>query len=159
MSGIARTLQTLLHQHPEVHIIFPVHLNPRVRAEFLPVLSSEDRCHLLDPLPYDQFVLLMKACTLILTDSGGIQEEAPSLGKPVLVMRRETERQEAVEAGTAIMVGEDPATILKGIADVLARGLRGSQHPPANPFGDGHASEKIADAILEMLPSVAGRSS
>jgi UDP-N-acetylglucosamine 2-epimerase len=95
----------------------------------------------------------MKAATLILTDSGGIQEEAPSLGKPVLVMRRETERPEAIEAGTVRMVGEEPAAILQGIAEVLSRPSERAGRPlPANPFGDGHACERIAASLLDMLP-------
>ncbi len=152
MNGIASAIYELLSADPSLHVVFPVHLSPRVREAVMPILCEESRCHLLDPLPYDQFVALMKRADIILTDSGGIQEEAPYLGKPVLVMRRKTERPEAVEAGTLKLVGEAQDAIFDQTLTLLndrAEMERMSQ--AANPYGDGHASETVADIVLEQF--------
>lgn len=131
-------------QTGEVKIIYPVHLNPTVQSMVHDRLSGIPDIHLIDPLSYPAFVWLMKRSYLILSDSGGIQEEAPSLGKPVLLMRDATERAEAIDAGTALLVGTDPQKIVESCKQLI--------HDPAlyqrmsgtvNPFGDGKASEKI----------------
>ena len=151
-SSASSAIYELIEAVPDLHVVFPVHLSPAVRDAVTPILSGVERCHLLEPLRYDQFVALMKRSDLILTDSGGIQEEAPYLGKPVLVMRRKTERPEAVEAGTAILVGDDQATIfdrtLMLLNDADERVRMGQV---TNPYGDGHASERVADVLAEQL--------
>ncbi len=148
MAGIASAIYELIEAVPNLHVVFPVHLSPAVRKAVMPILSGVDRCHLLEPLAYDQFVALMKRSDVILTDSGGIQEEAPYLGKPVLVMRRKTERPEAVEAGTTILVGDDQATIFDrtlGLLNDAEERVRMAK--AANPYGDGYASERVADVL------------
>lgn len=152
LSGIAAAIVELLDSDPTLHVVFPVHLSPAVRAAVFPVLHATPRCHLLDPLPYDQFVLLMKRADLILTDSGGIQEEAPYLGKPVLVMRRVTERPEAVEAGTVLLVGDDQSSIVdhtfRLLHDAETRRRMARAH---NPYGDGHTAERVGEILREQL--------
>ena len=134
------------------------HWNPRVqdpvRRILRPLAQQLDNLIILDPLPYDQFVCLMKHSYLILTDSGGIQEEAPSLGKPVLVMRESTERQEATEAGTARLVGTSKETILRETLNLLDDpAAYSAMTSVGNPFGDGHASERIVNYCCEYLQS------
>jgi len=128
-------------------IVLPVHPNPRVREVVERRLRGVAGIHLIEPLDYVAFVDLMRRADLILTDSGGVQEEAPSLGKPVLVLREKTERQEAIEAGTARLVG----TAADRIVEAVERALHGGQGtlPLTNPFGDGRASERIAGALLQ----------
>ena len=136
----------------DVEIVYPMHPNPNVRRVVEPLLSGIPGVHLIEPLEYVPFVDLMRRADLLLTDSGGIQEEAPSLGKPVLVMRETTERQEAIDAGGARLVGFDPASILAAATEVL--NSTHSDEPvtrPANPFGDGGACPRIADAILSFF--------
>jgi len=152
MTGIASAIRRLVQADPTLHAIFPVHLSPRVRQAVGPVLGETERCHLLEPLPYDQFVGLMKRSHVLLTDSGGIQEEAPYLGKPVLVLRRKSERPEAVEAGTVKLVGDVEQTIFERTLALLndpqelARMSR-----RINPYGDGHTSERVAEILLREL--------
>ncbi|MGQ9569224.1 MAG: non-hydrolyzing UDP-N-acetylglucosamine 2-epimerase, partial [Anaerolineae bacterium] len=105
--NICLALREIVRRNPDVQVVYPVHMNPNVREPVYRILNGHQRLHLIEPLPYEPFVHLMKHAYLVLTDSGGIQEEAPALGKPVLVMRRETERSEAVEAGTVKIVGTD----------------------------------------------------
>jgi UDP-N-acetylglucosamine 2-epimerase (non-hydrolysing) len=132
-----------------VHWVYPVHLNPHVQEPARRILGGNNRVSLMAPLDYLPMVQLLRACTLVLTDSGGLQEEAPALGKPVLVLRRVTERPEAVQAGTARLVG----TGRQAIIDETHRLLDDPQAYAAmahavNPFGDGHAAERIVDALL-----------
>lgn len=131
-----------------VHFVFPVHLNPRVRGPVHKVLSEEPNILLADPLDYRSFIDLLQSSILIMTDSGGIQEEAPSLGVPTLVLRETTERPEAIRAGTAKLVGTRRADIIRE-ALVLLRdeGQRVKMAQRGNPFGDGHASARIIDAL------------
>ena len=148
---ICEALHTIAQQKPDVQIVYPVHLNPNVREPVNHVLSGLPNLHLLEPLEYQQFVHLMNQSTIILTDSGGVQEEAPSLGKPVLVMRDTTERSEAVEAGTVKLVGTNQQTIV----DETMRLLNNSEDYQKmayayNPYGDGTASEKILEALLNF---------
>jgi len=129
--------------------VLPVHLNPVVRQDVHRLLDGVPRVSVVEPLPYLEFIKLMEASWLVLTDSGGVQEEAPTLGRPVLVLRETTERPEAVEQGAAFLVGTDPDAIVKmalAVLDDPAR--RAAMATPINPFGDGHAARRIGD-ILE----------
>jgi len=135
---------------PDVEVVYPVHLNPNVQTPVRRILGSSPRVHLIEPLGYVAFARLMKRATLILTDSGGIQEEAPALGVPVLVMREETERPEAVEAGVARLVGTDTARITSEARRLLGNEqARGAMSRGASPFGDGHAAERIVRVLLD----------
>ena len=134
-----------------MQIVYPVHLNPNVRDPVSRILSNLPNLHLIEPLEYQQFVHLMNQSTLILTDSGGVQEEAPSLGKPVLVMRDTTERPEAVEAGTMKLVGTNQQTIVNETMHLLNNSEAYRKMAYAhNPFGDGMASEKILEALMNF---------
>ena len=149
--SICRAIGGLAKAFPAVDFAYPVHMNPNVRSTVGRMLGDGNgfgNVHLLDPLPYLPFVALMNRATLILTDSGGIQEEAPSLGKPVLVMRETTERSEAVEAGTAKLVGMDAENIFREVSRLLTDpGARRQMARNTNPFGDGKASERIVGII------------
>lgn len=128
----------------EVNIIYPVHLNPNVQKPVFEFLSDLPNVFLIPPQPYESFIWLMSMATIIITDSGGVQEEAPALGKPVLVMRESTERPEAVQAGTVMLVGTDQRKIVDFTHQLLHdNALRLSYSGISNPYGDGHASEKI----------------
>ena len=136
----------------DVEIFFPVHPNPNVRTVVEKKLKNIAAVHLVDPLDYVPFVDLMRRACIILTDSGGIQEEAPSLGVPVLVLRSKTERQEAVEAGTAELVGTDPDLIVLHVNRLLSSTLqKAGKRVLPNPFGDGQASVRIANALLHYI--------
>jgi len=145
---ICKALHTLAATNSDIDIVYPVHMNPHVREPVLRLLGGCSNIHLIDPLDYLPFVCLMQRCTLVLTDSGGIQEEAPSLGKPVLVLREVTERPEAVEAGTVLLVGADCARIVTGterlLHDEAAYAAMAKAH---NPYGDGQAATRIAAII------------
>jgi UDP-N-acetylglucosamine 2-epimerase (non-hydrolysing) len=133
----------------DVQIVYPVHLNPAVQEPVRRILGALPNVDLLEPLDYLPFVYLMMRSHIILTDSGGIQEEAPALGKPVLVMRELTERPEAVAAGTVALVGTDPVRIHDAVAELLQSPARYATFARAhNPYGDGHASLRIRDALL-----------
>jgi UDP-N-acetylglucosamine 2-epimerase (non-hydrolysing) len=146
--GICEALLRL-SRRDDVQIVYPVHPNPNVQDPVNRILGGQPAVHLIQPLEYVPFIDLMQRCHLLLTDSGGVQEEAPSLGKPVLVMRGKTERPEAVEAGTSTLVGTDPDRIVREAAllldDAAEYDRRSRIH---NPFGDGDASRRIADALL-----------
>ncbi|MBB3980858.1 UDP-N-acetylglucosamine 2-epimerase (non-hydrolyzing) [Sphingobium fontiphilum] len=145
MENIARAVADIAAR-PDVAVIFPVHPNPNVRSVMDAALAGHDNVAMIEPLDYPHFVRLLDMCHLVLTDSGGVQEEAPSLGKPVLVMRETTERPEGVAAGTAKLVGTDRATIVREVLALLddedAYGAMARAH---NPFGDGKAAERIAE--------------
>ena len=135
-----------------VQIIFPVHLNPNVQQPVMNILRDTDRIHLIKPLDYFSFVWLMNQAYLVLTDSGGVQEEAPSLGKPVLVMRNTTERTEGIEAGTAKLVGTDSMRIFSETKNLLEDGkLYQNMATTINPYGDGKSSEEITNIISNEL--------
>ena len=136
----------------DTDILYPVHPNPRVLEPARRILSDVPGVHLLDPLDYGDLVAVLGRASLVLTDSGGIQEEAPAFRVHTLVLREVTERPEAVHAGAATLVGTDPARILAEATDHLA-GRRGG-HPPRNPYGDGRAGERIADILLAALAGV-----
>ncbi|MNZ59701.1 UDP-N-acetylglucosamine 2-epimerase [compost metagenome] len=146
---ICQALMEVAQQHPEVDIVYPVHLNPNVREPVNRLLTGIDNIHLIEPLDYLPFVHLMSRAHIILTDSGGFQEEAPSLGKPVLVMRDTTERPEAVAAGTVKLVGTDVANMVRELNRLLldndAYRAMSFAH---NPYGDGQACQRILEALL-----------
>lgn len=141
----------------EVHFVYPVHLNPQVREPAHRILGDSPHIRLIEPLDYQPMVYLMQRCRLILTDSGGLQEEGPALGKPVLVMREVTERPEAVEAGTARLVGTEPDRIRREVMRLLddPEAYAAMAHA-ANPFGDGRAAERIVAFLLEKWSLPAG---
>jgi len=147
MRAIAGAIRKLAERE-DTAVLFPVHLNPNVRETMMGELAGLDNVALLEPLDYPNFAALMQASTLMLTDSGGVQEEAPALGKPVLVMRETTERPEGVEAGTAKLVGTDPDAIVAEVTRLLDDGDAYAAMAQAhNPFGDGHSSQRIADLM------------
>ncbi|UXC91545.1 UDP-N-acetylglucosamine 2-epimerase (non-hydrolyzing) [Sphingobium sp. RSMS] len=147
MEAIARSIAEIAAR-PDVAVIFPVHPNPHVRPVMDTVLGSLPNVAMIEPLDYPHFVRLLDLCHLVLTDSGGVQEEAPSLGKPVLVMRETTERPEGVTAGTAKLVGTDRIKIVRSVFALLDdEAAYAAMSRAHNPFGDGHASERIADII------------
>ncbi len=149
MRQMFRAIRRVLEENPDVKAVYPVHMNPKVRETAGEVLGGCDRIRLIEPLDVLDFHNFMEHSYLILTDSGGIQEEAPSLGKPVLVMRDTTERPEGIEAGTLKLVGTSEETIYNEFARLLASPEEYMKMSKAsNPYGDGHASERIAD-ILE----------
>lgn len=154
--SLCSAIRTLAERHPEWRFLYPVHLNPNVREPVGRILSGLSNVALIEPLEYLPFVWLMDSSDLILTDSGGIQEEGPSLGKPVLVMRAVTERPEAVEAGTVMLVGTDREKIIQGVESVLLdRALYRRMSRAHNPYGDGRAAERIADILLQWAGGAA----
>jgi UDP-N-acetylglucosamine 2-epimerase (non-hydrolysing) len=151
---ICAALLELVGRFPDLLVVFPVHLSPAVRETVLPRLNAQDRIVLLDPIDYFETVHFMKASYLVMTDSGGIQEEAPALGKPVLVMRDTTERPEGVHAGTVQLVGTDTSRIVAAASELLQNPAAYRKMAEAvNPYGDGKACERI----LQALECVAGR--
>jgi UDP-N-acetylglucosamine 2-epimerase (non-hydrolysing) len=137
---------------PETEFIYPVHLNPNVREPVFRILQGRQNLHLIEPLSYEPFVWAMDRAHFLLSDSGGVQEEAPHLGKPVLVMRDTTERPEAIAAGTSKLVGTDRDVIVREATRLLQdETAYRAMSQARNPFGDGHASEKIADALAREL--------
>ncbi|MBU2341144.1 MAG: UDP-N-acetylglucosamine 2-epimerase (non-hydrolyzing), partial [Alphaproteobacteria bacterium] len=147
MRGIAEAVRRIA-QRPDVAVVFPVHLNPNVRAVMDAELAGLGNVALIEPLDYPHFARLLDIATLMLTDSGGVQEEAPALGKPVLVMRETTERPEGVAAGTAKLVGTDPDTIVAETARLLDDGQAYAAMARAhNPFGDGRSALRICDLL------------
>jgi UDP-N-acetylglucosamine 2-epimerase (non-hydrolysing) len=147
--NICNALKTLIHRNSDIQIVYPVHPNPNVADVARRELGRTDRIHLIEPASYAPFVHLMNSSYLILTDSGGIQEEAPSLGKPVLVLRNETERPEALDAGTVRLVGTDVENILENVENLLLNPNEYRKMSQAsNPYGDGRASKRIVRTIL-----------
>ena len=149
MTNIMTALRRVAEAFPEVELVYPVHLSPVVREAADKYLSGHDRIHLIDPLDVEEMHNLMARCYLVMTDSGGLQEEAPALGRPVLVLRRETERPEAVAAGTVKIAGTEEETIFQMAAGLLME--EQTYHAMAhavNPYGDGQACRRIVDGIL-----------
>ncbi len=148
MVHIFSAIRDLARNFPDVEVVYPVHLNPKVREIAREILADTDRVHLIEPLQYQPFVNLMTRSYLIITDSGGMQEEAPSLGKPVLVVRKETERPEALEAGTVRLAGVERDTIYAMAAELLeSKEAYDKMAKAANPYGDGKACERIVENI------------
>ncbi len=149
MREIYLALRDIVTRYPDVEIVFPVHKNPAVRQVVQEVLGELPRIHLIEPLSYQPFVNLMNRCYLVLTDSGGLQEEAPALGKPVLVLRNTTERPEAIRAGTVRLVGTTREAVFNETRRLLEDAAHYRQMAEAvNPYGDGRASRRIGQAIL-----------
>ncbi len=152
LEGICRALRAAADRFPDLRIVYPVHLNPNVQRPARSILGGHDRIHLLDPVAYPVLVRLLKEAHIVVTDSGGLQEEAPALGKPVLVLRNETERPEAVTAGTVRLIGTDEGVVFSEISSLLTDGGRYERMATAvNPYGDGRASERIASAIAGVF--------
>ena len=144
-------MRALAERNADIALLYPVHLNPRVREPAYRVLGGVPRVHLAPPVPYDVMAHLMRAAELVLTDSGGLQEEAPALGVPVLVMREETERPEAVAAGTVRLVGHDPACIVRAAEGLLRDSAAYEVMANAvSPYGDGHAADRIVGHLLSL---------
>ena len=148
MERVALAIKQTCGRMPDVTFIFPIHLNPVVRKTFRGILEDIDQVAFTEPLAYCPFVHLMKAVDVVITDSGGIQEEAPTLGKPVLVMRDTTERPEGIEAGTARLVGTDTEAIVDELVLLLSDSTRYQAMANAvNPYGDGRAALRIVDHL------------
>lgn len=149
--SICTAIGELAISNPDTHFIYPVHLNPHVQEPVKKRLNGLANVHLIAPLSYEPFVYLMSRAYLVITDSGGVQEEAPGLGKPVLVMRDTTERPEAVEAGTVKLVGSSTSTIISTVQEVLDdQAVYTAMSQANNPYGDGNASARIVDFLKEQ---------
>lgn len=152
MSEIAYALRAIAEKFDDVQILYPIHKNPIVRDSIEPVFAGHPRLILVEPLDYVPFVYAMQRCHFVLTDSGGIQEEAPTLGKPVLVLRTNTERPEAAEAGVAKIVGVKREGIIEAANELLSNPASyNKMSSSVNPFGDGNASQRIVEAVEEFL--------
>ena len=154
LRAVFAAVRELAERYDDVDVLYPVHPNPNVRGPAEEMLSGLDRVHLVDPLSYTDLIRALRAAELVLTDSGGIQEEAPTFGTPVLVLREVTERPEGVEAGVAALVGTDGDRILEAAGQALSAGPRG---PLVNPYGDGQAGLRIADVLISALTGVPRR--
>lgn len=152
MENVGRALRVLAEKFPEYQIVLPAHRNPIVREAILPQLEGLTNVTVTEPLPYSEFTRLLAASKIVLTDSGGVQEEAPSLGKPVLVMRQNTERPEAVTAGTVKLIGTDEQRIIDEVSELIENPAAYAQMANAvNPYGDGKAAERSVAAIAQLL--------
>ena len=158
MRQVCKALKALVDRHADFHVVFSVHPNPAVRDVVFPELQGVERVHLLEPVDYTTLISLIRECTLILTDSGGIQEEAPSLGKPVLVLRRQTERPEGVEAGVAELMGTDHDKIVERASQLWTDpSAYKSMSMVASPYGDGQAARRTVEALLYEFRGVGSR--
>lgn len=152
MASICRAIKRLKKDFPDTEILFSVHKNPAVRDVVMPLLTGIEGIRLLDPVDYHLLVKLMKKCYMVMTDSGGIQEEAPSLGKPVLVLRKTTERPEGIKAGTAELIGTEEEQVYKAGSRLLSDpGEYARMSRAVNPYGDGMAAERIVGAIRHFF--------
>jgi UDP-N-acetylglucosamine 2-epimerase len=148
LAAVCEAVRVVADAVPDLVVVYPVHLNPRVRETATDVLADHDRIHLVEPVGYAGFVWLLDRATAVLSDSGGVQEEAPALGTPLLVTRQETERLEAVAAGSARLVGHDPDRIETELLRLLTDpAARAPMQVPRFPFGDGTAARQIVDAL------------
>jgi UDP-N-acetylglucosamine 2-epimerase (non-hydrolysing) len=150
ISQICDALRTITRLERRAHIVFPVHANPGLAGLIKAEIGAESRIHLLSHLPYPKFIGLMRHCRMVITDSGGIQEEVVTLNKPVIILRDSTERPEILDSGFGVLTGTDPDAIVQAVQTVLRN------PPPAareNPFGDGHAAERIVQHLEAALPS------
>lgn len=152
IASIAQALAALATGRQDLRIVFPLHPNPEIRQTVQSIIEGIPNITLLDPLPYEDSVFLMQACSIILTDSGGLQEEGPALGKPVLVTRHATERPEAIAAGTARLVGTSSDSIIGAVEELLdSESLYRRMSSARNPYGDGHASARIVAGLAHFL--------
>jgi UDP-N-acetylglucosamine 2-epimerase (non-hydrolysing) len=150
--NICKAVLELVKNNKNIQVVYPVHLNPNVQKPVYELLGGKERIHLIAPMEYAPFAALMQASYIILSDSGGVQEEAPSLGKPVLVLRTTTERPEAVEYGTVKLVGTDKDSVIKEVQNLLDNPQEYKKMSEAvNPYGDGHACERIVDILKREL--------
>lgn len=155
LENICDAIRELIAQFSDLRAIYPVHMNPNVRSTVISRLGNLDRVHLIEPVDYFGFLSLLRRCYLVLTDSGGVQEEAPSFGKPVLVLRKVTERPEASMMGLARIVGTSREAIVREAADILSSSVvYRTMSEGQNPYGDGCASARIADSILRWLTGI-----
>jgi UDP-N-acetylglucosamine 2-epimerase (non-hydrolysing) len=158
MRQVCLALKELVERHSDLHVVFSVHPNPAVRDVVFPELQNRERIHLLEPVDYPTLIRLIRECSFILTDSGGIQEEAPSLGKPVLVLRRQTERPEGVYAGVAELMGTDFSKIVSRASELWTdTAAYQSMSQVASPYGDGEAARRTVEALLFELRGVGSR--
>ena len=149
---ICRSILRVVAEHPDVGVLYPVHLNPQVREPVARFLEGHERIALVEPAAYEDFIWLMDRCHLALSDSGGVQEEAPSLGKPVLVMRETTERPEGVDAGTCVLVGTDPERISAEVRVLMTDGTEYARRSQLNnPYGDGNSAARIREVLERDL--------
>jgi UDP-N-acetylglucosamine 2-epimerase (non-hydrolysing) len=154
---ICHGIRKIAERNPDVEVVYPVHLNPRVQEPVFRILKGVERVHLIPPVDYDLFVWMLSRCYLVLTDSGGIQEEAPSLAKPVLIMRKETERCEGLDVGVADLVGTEAETISSKVQSLLDDSeIYGQMASGINPYGDGHASQRIVETMKRVLSAREG---
>ncbi len=152
LANIFHALKQLTRENPEIEVVYPVHLNPNVKEPAFKMLGKMERIHLLRPLSYEETFWVMNKCYMILTDSGGIQEEAPSFKKPVLVLRKVTERPEGIQAGVAKLVGDNIQTIVRETNRILkSRSHYLRMCARRNPYGDGHSSERIVDILKRLM--------
>jgi len=152
MAQICRALRRLTEKFDDIELVFSVHPNPKVREVVCPALQGLPRVHLLEPMPYTNLLRLMRSAYLIMTDSGGIQEEAPSLGVPVVVLRETTERPEGIESGNAVLAGCDEDKVFTLASDILEhKDVHERMAKTSSPYGDGLASQRIAEAILHKF--------
>lgn len=159
MTENLKVLRRFVESHEDAALIFPVHPNPSVTNAAHAILSGHERLHLIRPMNYDQFLLLLSEAWLIVSDSGGVQEEAPTLGKPLLVLRENTERPEALASGVARLVGGDPCRLRRMLEEVYEQGSWGERISSVeNPFGQGDSGQRIAQIIAEELKVGAGSS-
>ncbi len=150
MENIFKAVNDIVNKYEEVEVVFPIHLNPKVREIAGSILGENERVHIIEPLDYEPFTNLMNKVNLIVTDSGGVQEEAPTLGKPVLVVREETERPEGVEAGTAKLLGTSYSALYESMDELLSDEDKYDKMAKAiNPYGDGQAAKNIVDILIE----------
>jgi UDP-N-acetylglucosamine 2-epimerase (non-hydrolysing) len=155
LENTLKALKKIVKIFPDVEIVFPVHYNPNVRSLVNEVIANSEHIHIIEPLSYDQFIQLLNKSYLILTDSGGVQEEAPSLGKPVLVLRETTERPEGIEAGTAKLVGTDVKNIIENVKHLMEDGRHYNKMANAvSPYGDGKAALKIVNILERYIPVI-----
>ena len=151
LDRIFNALEKIKNKYQDVEIVFPVHLNPNVREKAFSKFADQKRVHLLEPLEYFDFVWFMKNSFLILSDSGGVQEEAPHMNVPVIVLRENTERPEGVDAGVSFLAGSDENLILKYVDEFMDQKNREQFQERINPYGDGKASEKILEILKSQL--------
>ena len=152
LENICHAVKRLVEEYPDIEVVYPVHMNPAVRDTAMAILGELDRVHLIHPLDVEDMHNLMSKSYLVMTDSGGLQEEAPACGVPVLVLRTETERPEAVEAGTVKVVGVNEDVIYRNAVTLLTdQKVYQEMAKAVNPYGDGHASERIVKYILEWM--------
>jgi len=149
LENICGALKYIVEKYPDTELVYPVHLNPAVRDVVFRILGNSERVHLIEPITVDELHNAMNRCYMVMTDSGGLQEEAPALAKPVLVLRKETERPEAVEAGTVKIAGVDKSEIIRLACDLLDnKESYEKMARAANPYGDGEASRRTVEAVL-----------